>query len=516
MSKMKRIMVEVPCALVGLPCFSATVERPNIVLFLVDDMGWQETSVPFYAERTPLNDRYRTPNMERLAAQGVKFMQAYACSVSSPSRCSLLSGMNAARHGVTNWTLHYDQQTDAKSPNFTPPAWNWNGIQPDTVSREHDRRHAQLITALPELLKRAGYYTIHCGKAHFGAETTAGADPTNFGFMVNIGGAANGAPGSYLAQESYGQGSFHVRGLEKYYARGTFLTEALTQEAIAALRKPIAEGRPFFLYMAHYAIHVPYDADTRFTSNYVDSTGQGIEDRQLGARLNRQEINHAALVEGMDKSLGDLMDYLESQPDVARNTIILFMSDNGGQGVGPRQGRHNRDQNWPARGGKGSALMGGVREPMIVAWPGVTKGGSECHAPVIIEDFFPTLLDMAGVENRHTSQHIDGRSFAPLLTKGHQKNAARPYTSRRSLVWHFPNLWGESIDEANGYGATSSLLRGEWHLIYYWATDRVELYNIREDIGEEHDCAQERPRLARSMKKRLLRALRRMGAATPR
>ena len=200
--------------------------RPNIILFLVDDMGWQETSVPFYKQKTLLNERYRTPNMERLARQGVKFTQAYACAISSPSRCSLLSGMNAARHRVTNWTLKYNTQTDAKDPEIVPPDWNCNGIQPDTVTSEHDRHLTTLITALPQLLKDNGYYTIHCGKAHFGAQTTTGADPTSFGFQVNIAGGANGAPASYLAQEDYGKGDFHVSGLEQYYARGTFLTEA--------------------------------------------------------------------------------------------------------------------------------------------------------------------------------------------------------------------------------------------------------------------------------------------------
>ena len=312
-------------------------EKPNIILFLVDDMGWQETSVPFYKDETPLNRRYRTPNMERLAQMGVKFTQAYACAISSPSRCSLMSGMNAARHRVTNWTLEYDVQTDVPSDVLQLPDWNYNGIQPEALATERDRKNSAVITSLPQLLKDNGYYTIHCGKAHFAARGTTGEEPLNFGFDVNIGGAANGAPGSYLAENEYGTGAFHVAGLEKYYNTGTFLTEALTIEALKAIEKPLAKGQPFYLYMSHYAIHVPYNPDKRFTGNYQDADGQGVHDEQLNARLDNNEINHAALVEGMDKSLGDILDFLAERPDVARNTIVLFMADNGGQCVGPEE-----------------------------------------------------------------------------------------------------------------------------------------------------------------------------------
>ena len=193
--------------------------------------------------------------------------------------------------------------------------------------------------------------------------------------------------------------------------------------------------------MSHYAIHAPYDADKRFTPHYQTSDGQGVYDSLLRAPLNRQEINHAALVEGMDKSLGDILNYLEQHPDVARNTIVLFMSDNGGQGVSVRQGRTDRDQNYPARGGKGSAFEGGVHEPMMVYWPGVTRGGTTNDNRVMIEDFFPTILDMAGVTRYHTVQTVDGRSFVDLLKHPRRRRD-------RVTIWHFPNLWGESQDKA--------------------------------------------------------------------
>ena len=285
--------------------------RPNVVFFLVDDMGWQDTSVPFYNDTTPLNRRYHTPNMERLARMGVRFTEAYACAVSSPTRCSLLSGMNASRHRVTNWTLEYGRQTDAESDVLELPEWNYYGIQPDTVRSPHNTKNAMPITSLPQVLHDNGYYTIHCGKAHFGARTTPGADPSTMGFDVNIAGGPNGAPGSYLGTDNFGQVSnpkFAVQGLEKYFGQDIFLTEALTIEAIEALKKPIAAGQPFFLYMSHYAVHSPYSPDKRFVNNYYRRF-----DEQLNDTLNLSEAKYAALVEGMDKSLGDLLDFLQGR-----------------------------------------------------------------------------------------------------------------------------------------------------------------------------------------------------------
>lgn len=508
---MNRKLLIGSCALCLPVICLASPKQPNIILFLVDDMGWQECSVPFWKEASDLNRRYRTPNMERLADMGVKFTNAYACAISSPSRCSLMSGMNAARHRVTNWTLRYNQVTDAPGGNLILPEWNYNGIQPAGTATEKDRMNAALTTAFPQILRQNGYYTIHCGKAHFGSEGTTGADPSSFGFDVNIAGDANGAPGSYLAENEYGTGPFHVKGLEKYYGTGTFLSEALTIEALDALRKPIAEEKPFYLYMSHYAIHAPYrgNADKRFVANYTDADGNGKFDPFIGQRLDENEINHAALIEGMDKSLGDILDFLEDNPKVAQNTIILFMSDNGGQGVGPRQGRINRDQNYPARAGKGSAYEGGVHEPMIVYWPRVTKGKTINDNRVMIEDFYPTILEMAGIEHYETVQKIDGKSFVDLLKNPSLKRD-------RVVVWHYPNRWGESTDKAEGYGAYSAIMKGDYHLLYFWETQERRLYNIRKDIGEQDDLAATMPRLVESLSRELTDSLKACEAQRPR
>ena len=214
----------ISCSMMTATLTTAQTKRPNIIMFLVDDMGWQDTSVPFNGDEvSALNHRYHTPNMERLAKFGVKYTQAYSCAISSPTRCSLMSGMNASRHRVTNWTLELDQKTDAPSESLLLPEWNYNGIQPESTRGQIP--HSTAITPLPQILKDNGYRIIHCGKAHFGARTTPGADPSNMGFDVNIAGGANGAPGSYLGTRNFGEGSrFAVGGLEKYHGQDIFLT----------------------------------------------------------------------------------------------------------------------------------------------------------------------------------------------------------------------------------------------------------------------------------------------------
>ena len=500
----KKIGILSSCMAFSCLLQAQTSQRPNIIMFLVDDMGWQDTSVPFYNNQcTDLNTRFHTPNMERLAERGTKFTEAYACAISSPTRCSLMSGMNAARHRVTNWTLHKNQQTDAKSKVLDLPEWHFNGIQPANSAQSIE--HSTPITSLPQVLKDNGYYTIHCGKAHFGAENTPGENPIYMGFDENIGGGANGAPGSYLGMKNFGAGSrFAVHGLEKYHGKDIFLTEALTIEAIAAMDRAQETGKPFYLYMSHYAIHSPLDEDKRFTPQYRNK-----HDKQLNAELNENEARYAALVEGMDKSLGDIMDYLDQNPEIAQNTILLFMSDNGGQGLNnTRQGKANRDQNYPARGGKGSAFLGGVREPMIVYWPGVTQAQTQVEQRVMIEDFYPSILEMAGISHYKTCQVIDGVSFTQILKSPH-KHYQRP------IYWHFPNLWGETQNKEEGYGAYSSILLGDYHLIYTWETQQLRLFNIKEDIGEQHDISSTHPKMVKRLAKKLGKHLRACNAQRP-
>lgn len=498
MRRFKKIAPVALAPLMGLSPQNGAVagERPNIILFMVDDMGWQDTSYPFWKEKTPLNERYHTPNMERLAAQGMAFTQSYACSVSSPTRVSLMTGMNAARHRVTNWTLHKNKSSDKESTTLTFPEWNLNGItQAPGIPLTYE------VTALPQLLKNSGYHTIHCGKSHLGAIDTPGENPHHFGFEVNIAGHAGGGLTSYHGEKNYGNrtdGSPSppqaVPGLEKYWGSDTFVTEALTLEALSALDKAKKLEQPFFLYMAHYAIHIPIDRDARFYQKYRD------------AGLSEKEAAYAALIEGMDKSLGDIMGWLEEN-GLEENTAVIFMSDNGGFSTSTRwRDAPLHTQNAPLNSGKGSAYEGGIRVPMIVKWPGVTAPGSRCDEYMIIEDFFPTILDIAQVEERETKQPIDGVSFIPKL-RGEETNY-----KERALVWHYPNLWG---NEGPGIGTTSTIRKGDWKLIHYYDTGKKELFNINNDIGETMNRAEKEPQQVQQLATELGEYLRSVNALRP-
>ena len=449
--------------------------QPNIVLFLVDDMGWQDTSVPFDSQQTDFNRRYQTPNMEKLAQSGMKFTQAYACSVCSPTRVSLMTGLNAARHRVTNWTLKKNASNDRKHPRLEFPKWNVNGLSP--VADIERTVHAK---ALPAFLRDVGYRTIHAGKAHFGAIDTPGSDPASVGFDINIGGHAAGGPGSFLGIQNFsaawrkGDRVWDVPGLDDYHGKDVFLTEALTLEANKAVDQAVADDRPFFLYMSHYAVHVPFAKDMRFYQKYPE----------LG--LDPTESMYAAMVEGMDKSLGDIMANVERH-GLTDDTIVLFMSDNGGLSAHGRGGRPNT-HNKPLSSGKGSAHEGGVRVPMLVSWPGVTAAGSTCNQPVIIEDFFTTILEMAGVRNfEQIGGTIDGTSFAPLLRGEHD-----PSRDDRPLFWHFPNNWGP---RGPGIGPSSAIRQGDWKLIYYHDSQNYELFDLSMDITETINLASRNPKI---------------------
>jgi len=450
---------------------------PNIVLFLVDDMGWQDTSEPFWTQLTELNKRYRTPNMERLAKRGMKFTNAYATPVCTPTRVSLMTGMNVTRHKVTNWTNYEkDKRSDYPDSTIMQQNWNWNGL-----SAVPGIPHTVHATPLPAILKQAGYYTIHCGKAHYASNGTPAADPLQAGYDVNIAGHAAGHPASYLPEKKYGAAnpSHGVPGLEEFYGTDVFLTEALTRKALAALDKT---RKPFFLYMAHYAVHVPLEADKRFYQYYID---KGLEPA---------EAKYASLIEGMDKSLGDIMNYLDDK-QLTDNTVILFMSDNGGLSLAPPRSKPSHTQNLPLKAGKGSVHEGGIREPMIVSWPAVIKAGSVTEVPVIIEDFFPTLLEIAHASKVRIVQQTDGKSFLPVLKDAQAKQADR------ALVWHYPHRW--TPGEGPGLHYYSAIRKGNWKLIYDQRNEKLSLYNLKEDTGEMQDVAAAQPAVAKSLAKEL-------------
>ena len=468
--------------------------RPNIIVFLIDDMGWQDTSVPFWKEKTPLNSRYHTPNMERLAKEGMKFTNAYAAPVCTPSRTSMLSGMNASHSRITNWTSpEKDKRTDAADTQLETPDWNYNGLSPVP-----NIAHTQYATVFPQLLKEAGYTTIHVGKAHWGSAGTPGANPYNMGFEVNIAGHAAGHPQSYLASDFYGNkpGKAQwqaVPDLEEYYDTETFLTEALTQESIKAMRNAIDKKQPFYLNFAHYAVHLPFMADKRFYQKYIE------------AGLPEPEARYASMIEGMDKSLGDVMDFLKAK-GIEKNTVIIFMSDNGGLSQSQRAGAPHT-QNLPLKAGKGSVYEGGIREPMIVKWPAVVKPSATANQYVIIEDYFPTILEMAGIKGYKTIQQVDGKSFMPVLKDHNYRD------DTRFLYWNMPNKW-LPVD-GPGINFKSAIRQGDWKLVYNMRDSSMELYNLSNDIGETKDLAHQYPEKAKALASQLSQQFRKWNAQMP-
>lgn len=463
--------------------------RPNVVVFLVDDLGWQDSSQPFAAQRTPQNDTFRTPNVERLCAGGARFTDAYAHTVCSPSRVSLLTGMAPSRHGVTHWTLHRDRPTDPERDGLLRPEWNVNGLSPDPATPR--AAHVPAERTLPGRLRAAGYRTIHVGKAHLGARTTPGADPRALGFDVNVAGHAAGAPSSHLAAKGFlradGDEVWQVPGLERWHGQDLFLTDVLTTEAIAAADAAVDAREPFFLYLSHYAVHTPLDADERFVAAH----------RARG--MPEPEARYAALVEGMDHSLGRVLDWLDRR-DLADDTIVLFVSDNGGLSANSRGGSPHM-HNLPLRSGKGSAYEGGTRVPLAVRWPRRVAPGTGCSLPVQIDDLLPTICDLVDVD----SDCADGRSFAPAL-RG-EAMAARP------LFFHHPHYWGS---QGPGIEPHSSVRDGNHKLIWFYRDARCELYDLARDVGETDDLSEREPALASRLRVLLRLHLTSTGARLPR
>lgn len=491
-------------------CVSNKQEQPNIVLFLIDDLGWLDTNVAFGEEVYPFNLRHDTPNLTALAEQGATMTSAYVCPVSTPTRTSIMSGMNAAHTRITNYTSpNKDWNPDAAD---TPSAqendvlnrtdWNINGITPIEVEGLEKAVH---VTPYPQILKDNGYYTIHIGKAHWATNGTPAVNPYNMGFCVNIAGQVAGKPRSYYGEENYGNTAdkwnfFSVQNMSEYYGSSTHLTEALTLEAIKTLDYPIDNNIPFYLNFCHHAVHTPIHRDPRFFQKYVD---RGMDEGQ--ARF-------ASMCEGVDKSLGDLIAYLEER-DVMDNTIIVFMSDNGGNSENLSKGGVRHTQNSPLREGKASCYEAGIRIPMVVYWKGKVAAGTRINTPVVAEDLYPTILEMAGIEEYQTVQEIDGQSIVRLLTEGSQTvrkamdngqitnqkeaNAFQIDQSisgidpQREVLAHFPHQWKPYQLQDIDY--MSSLRKGDWKIIYRQREQRLELYNIAEDITERNDLSKSNP-----------------------
>lgn len=489
---MKRLLTLLSSFLTLHSSFASAAAPPNVVVFLIDDMGVMDTSVPFLTDssgkpkRYPLNDYYRTPAMERLAAKGIRFNQFYAMSVCSPTRISIMTGQNAARHGTTNWI---NPREDNAGPQGAPD-WDWEGLESGEVT-------------IPRQLNHAGYRTIHVGKGHFGPNETEGAEPSNLGFDINIAGASFGAPGSYYAEKNYGKGTKRehhaVPHLDQYHGSDTFLSEALTIEAKKVVKEAVEDEKPFYLYFAHYAVHAPFEADPRFTDHYKDS----------GKPANAQAF--ATLIEGMDKSLGDMLDQLE-ELGIADNTLVFFLGDNGSDA--PLGHQHEVACAEPLRGKKGAHYEGGMRVPFIAAWAKPNPDNPNQQTLAIpagaiqtqvanVADLFPTILEITGTPTPD-GHPVDGHPLQKLLTG--ETDSSRP----EQFLMHYPH----GPHRSNYFTVWRD---GDWKVIHHYLPNvpthgksiqsggaSYELFNLKNDPFEQNDLAATQPDQLRRMMQGLI------------
>lgn len=417
---LRGLSVVAPIAAASM-ALNAAEQRPNIIFFLVDDYGWLDSEVAYGEEVYPNNHRVRTPNMKRLSEKGVIMTNAYACPISTPTRTSLMSGMHAAHEKINMFTapeintptdftggtrgFFTDASNRENDDIFARPEWNYNGISP-----EPGVPHTQYMTPMVKQLRDSGYYTIHIGKGHWASMGTPGVSPYNMGFIVNVAGNMAGMPRSYYAEDNFGNQPDKwtysaINDLEEYYGSDINLTQAITDKALKAMDYPIEKGEPFYLYMAHFGVHTPIHPEPQYYQKYLDA-GQ-----------EEKTAMYSSMVESVDESLGQIMDYLERK-GVADNTVIIFYSDNGGHSLNTAKNNVPHTFNAPLREGKGSVYEGGVRVPMMVYWPGKTEAGMRINTPVTPPDFYPSICEMAGVENPETVQKLDGKSFVKLVTDG--------------------------------------------------------------------------------------------------
>jgi arylsulfatase A-like enzyme len=439
-----------------------TAARPNIVFILIDDMGWADGGC--FGSKF-----YQTPQMDALAASGMRFTQAYAaCAVCSPTRAALMTGKYPARLHITDWIPGEGAPAGSR---FAIPDW---------------QQHLPLTeTTLATALKKLGYATAHLGKWHLGGGEFL---PQHQGFDTNIAGGDIGHPASYFWPFGAANNDHRVPGLaERGGQKGTYLTDQLTDEALQFIEAH--QNEPFYLNFAHYAVHSPLQGKQELIDAATDRPG-----------ANGQSNNvYAAMLRSVDESVGRILKKLD-ELHLADHTLVVFTSDNGGA---VHFGKPPATSNAPLRNGKGTAYEGGLRVPLLVRMPGVTRPGSVCDTPVVTMDFFPTLLELAGADPSASRTAVDGASIVPLL----RGEKAQPHPA---LFWHYPHYWN------GGKISPYSVARvGDWKLIRFYESDREELYNLASDLSETHDLATTNPDQRKELGARLDAWLKDVGAQMP-
>jgi len=407
--------------------------KPNIIVILTDDMGW--TDLGCFGSKF-----YETPNIDRLCGQGMRFTDAYsACTVCSPSRASILTGQYPARLHITDWIAgHVRPKAKLRVPDWTMR------LPLETMN-------------LAKALKPAGYASASIGKWHLGEKEFW---PDHQGFDLNVAGCAMGQPPSYFSP-------YKIPTLSDGPER-EFLSDRLTAEAVKFIQQN--RHQPFCIYLPHYAIHTPLMAKPEVIAKYKN---------KADPKAPHHNAVYAGLIESVDDSVGMILRTLD-ELKLADHTVVIFTSDNGGL-IG-------NTVNLGLRAGKGSAYEGGVRVPLIVKWPGVTKPGSVCQTPVIGTDLYPTLLAMAGAPR--PGETVDGENIEPLLRQSGP-------LKRDAVYWHYPHYHPGG---ATPYGA---IRQGDFRLVEFYEDQRVELYNLKDDLAESHDLAGKLPDVAAELRQRL-------------
>ena len=449
-------------------------KRPNVVFILVDDLGLKDLGVTGSAF-------YETPNIDRIAKEGMEFTQGYAASrVCSPSRASIMTGKFTARHGITDWI-------GAK----TGTAWRSLKRHDKLLPADYVHNLPKEEVALPEAMKSAGYKTFFAGKWHLGSE---GSYPEDHGFDVNKGGWEKGGPvGGFFSPWENPKLPNRIAGEN--------LSMRLADETAGFIKQN--KDAPFFAFLSFYAVHAPIQTTQEKWKKYrnkAEKMGLAEKAYKMGRVLPFRQVQdnpiYAGLVESVDDAVGVVLKALKDT-GLEENTIIIFTSDNGGVASGDAFSTTNL----PLRGGKGCQWEGGTREPFFIKVPWLKNGGSQSDFPVIGTDFYPTLLDLANIDPM-SEQHIDGISLKPLL-EGNDLKIDRP------LYWHYPHYGDHG-------GQPSSVIReGDWKLIHYWEDDHEELYRLPSTETDDQNVLEDHSEIASKLSNKLMDWLAEVGAKMP-
>lgn len=454
--------------------------QPNVILIVADDLGWMDLG---YSG----SSFYETPNIDAMAASGMIFTDAYAASpVCSPTRSSIMCGKTPARTRNTDWF-------GAPQPGAEFPVWMGHENRQLEPAAYKDYMPLEEYT-IAEALRDNGYKTFLAGKWHLGHDEKYW--PEHQGFEINKGGFEMGHPP--LNDEADGYFSPYGNPRLSDGPKGEYLPYRLVDETTKFIREN--KENPFFVYHPLYLVHTPLQAREELIAKYqhkrdsLKLTDEFIDfgDRKL--RTNQSHVAYAAMVEAMDQVIGKIAKEVR-ESGIEDNTIIIFTADNGGLSTNSAP-----TSNLPLKGGKGWVYEGGIREPMFVVWPGITKAKTTCNEPVITTDFYKTIVEMTGIPK--PQQLTDGKSLVPLLKQ--EKDF-----ERKALYWHYPHY------SPQGSAPASAVRSGDWKLIKNYETNRLELYNLKTDIGETKNLSEQNIEMKQQLESKLNEWLKEMDASIP-